>query len=276
LRADADLRVVSLRQARSEVESLRRQAASTKASADALRGTLPRSDDPETTAHADPARPGILRFTSPIQGIVATRTLLPGSGFAANTTILTVGNFESVQIEGELPEGLVDRLATAHNANVRVRRGLSHVGAPIAEGFVRFISPVIDPVARTTHLIIDALNKDGVLRPGQFVDLAVVLSQNDAAVVVPSAAVVTDGPLQYVFVKEGTDKSAVFVKRDVALGVRDDRVIEVRDGLVPGDVIAVGGAFSLSQLRGFSEPATGGSTEDTPVRPGGTPAHDHH
>ena len=30
-----------------------------------------------------------------------------------------------------------------------------------------------------------------------------------------------------------------------------DRVVEIKQGLVPGDVIVVSGAFSVSQLRGF-------------------------
>ena len=116
---------------------------------------------------------------------------------------------------------------------------------------MRFISPVIDATKRTAHLIVDVDNSLGLLRQGQFVDLAVVLRSNDSAVVIPASASVKEGPLQYVFVKDGKGENEFYQKRDIATGVRDDRVVEIKSGLVPGDVIAVNGAFSISQLRGF-------------------------
>lgn len=252
LRADAGLRGVALTQARAEVESLRRQAETTRASAEALRGTLPgTADAADIEALADPLRPGLVRFTSPIDGVVVSRTGVSGEGVIAGAAILTVGEFAAVQVAGELPEGLIDRVGGAQGAKVRVRRGVNVVSDLIAHGTVRFISPVIDATKRTAHLIVDVDNAAGMLRQGQFVDLAVVLSTNESAVVVPVSAVVREGPLQYVFVQEGKGDNVVFKKRDVATGVRDDRVIEIKQGVVPGDVIVVSGAFSVSQLKGF-------------------------
>ncbi|QOJ14132.1 MAG: efflux RND transporter periplasmic adaptor subunit [Planctomycetia bacterium] len=265
LGADAGLRGVALTQARAEVESLRRQAETTRVSAESLRGTLPSTGDAANAeALADPSRPGLVKFTSPIDGVVVSRAGVPGEGVNAGVAILTVGEFAAVQAAGELPEGLIDRVGTSQGAKVRVRRGVNAASDPIAEGTVRFISPVIDATKRTAHLIVDVDNTAGVLRQGQFVDLAVVLSTNESAVVVPTSAVVREGPLQYVFVQEGKGESVVFKKRDVATGVRDDRVVEIKQGVVPGDVIVVSGAFSVSQLKGFvpgapepTEPATG-------------------
>lgn len=267
LRADAGLRGVTLTQARAEVESLRRQAETTRLSAQALLGTLPSTGSgTESETLADPARPGLVRFTSPIDGVVISRSAIPGQGVSAGVAILTIGNLAAVQVEGELPEGLLDRVGSVQQAVVRVRRGVSAASDVVGEGTVRFISPVIDATKRTAHLIVDVNNAPGLLRQGQFVDLAVVLSTNDGAVVVPVSAIVKEGPLQYVFVQEGKGENVVFKKRDVATGVRDDRVVEIKQGLVPGDVIVVSGAFSVSQLRGFvpgaQEPAEPAKSSD--------------
>lgn len=252
LRADAGLRGMALTQARAEVESLRRQAEATRLSATALLGTLPSTGDGgDSVALSDPSRPGLIRFTSPIDGVVISRGAVAGQGVSAGAAILTIGNLSAVQVEGELPEGLLDRVGSVQQAVVRVRRGVSAASVVVGEGTVRFISPVIDATKRTAHLIVDVNNASGLLRQGQFVDLAVVLSTNDSAVVVPVSAIVKEGPLQYVFVQEGEGENAVFKKRDVATGVRDDRIVEIKQGLVPGDVIVVSGAFSVSQLRGF-------------------------
>lgn len=250
LRADAALRAVGLAQARVEVDALRRQAEATLASVGALRGTLP-SAGSDTESLADPARPGLVRLTSPIDGVVISRSAATGEGVPAGAAIVTVAEYASVQVEGELPEGLIDRVAVAPNATVRARRGTGSGDEVLAEGTVRYITPVIDATKRTAHVIVDFDNAAGRLRQGQFVDLAVVLSVNDSAVVVPASAIVKEGPLQYVFLREGKGATEVFVKRDVATGVRDDRLVEIKLGLVPGDVIATSGAFSLSQLRGF-------------------------
>jgi len=131
---------------------------------------------------------------------------------------------------------------------VRIRRTVD--GQIIGEGVVRGLSPAIDPIKRTSHLIVDAENAgleggDGALRNGLYVDLTIVVRTEKAVVVVPNGAVVTDGPMRFVYVK--TKES--FAKRDVRTGARDDRVVEIVGGLVPGDVIAVSGAYALSQLR---------------------------
>lgn len=273
LRADAGLRGVALAQAQAEVESLRRQAESTRASAESLRGTLP--GEPDATAGealADPLRPGLVRFTSPIDGVVVSRNGVAGEGVNAGVAILTVGEFAAVQVAGELPEGLIDRVGAVQGEKVRVRRGVSAASDPIAEGTVRFISPVIDATKRTAHLIVDVDNAAGLLRQGQFVDLALVLSTNESAVVVPASAVVREGPLQYVFVQEGKGENVVFKKRDVATGVRDDRVVEIKQGVVPGDVIVVSGAFSVSQLKGF---VPGAPEPAEPVPGKGSDGHGH-
>lgn len=252
LRADAGLRRVSLDQARAEVESLRRQAESTRASAEALRGTLPSgAGEHATELLADATRPGLIQFVSPIEGVVTTRAAVAGAGVEAGQAIVTVGEFSRVQVEGELPESLVDRITGATDSKVRIRRGVGATSEVVAEGTVRFVSPVIDATKRTAHVIVDADNASGTLRQGQFVDLSVVVGSNESAVVIPASAIVKEGPLQYVFVREGKGEDITYKKRDVATGVRDDRIVEIKQGLVPGDVIAVSGAFSLSQLRGF-------------------------
>ena len=65
--------------------------------------------------------------------------------------------------------------------------------------------------------------------------------------VVPVSAVVTDGPMHFVFVFD--KKGEFYKKHDIQPGYRDDRVVEVLNGVFPGDVIVTRGAYSLTQLR---------------------------
>ena len=139
----------------------------------------------------------------------------------------------------------MERLAAATNNKVRLRRISDRNGDAIATGRVRFISPVIDPVKRTTHLFVEADNPQGLLRDGMYVDLSIVLREETSAVVVPVSAVVIDGPMHFVFVKDGE----FYKKQDINPGYRDDRFVEVLEGVLPGDIVVTRGAYSLTQLR---------------------------
>ncbi len=197
----------------------------------------------------DPANPGVisgtptLRIRAGIDGVVTSRLINPGQGIEAGQAMIEIADFSSVQIEGELPESLAARLGNSLDHAVRART-TPDPNTPIL-GRVKFISPTVDPVKRTAHLIIEANNPAGALRPGAYVDIAVVLRANPEAVVVPRDAVLRDGPVHFVFLKDGD----AFIKHDVVAGASDDRVIEIVDGLAPGDQVAVRGAYNLVMMR---------------------------
>lgn len=222
-------------EARGEVRRLEAELTQATREADALQRLIDALGATES---------GVLLLAASIDGIVVAQSAIVGQGVDAGQSIAQIVDLAVVQIEGEAPERLLPLLAASQSAVARIRSGSD--GAADGEGKVRFVSPVIDATKRTGHLIIDAENNAGALRQGQFVELSVVLDINESAVVVPASAIVKEGPLQYVFVKEGD----TFRKRDVTTGIRDDRIVEITQGLVPGDVVAVSGAFSLSQLKG--------------------------
>jgi len=212
---------------------------------------------------------GPLQLRAGIGGVVIERSAIMGSGVQAGESLLRIADYSIVQIEGELPESLVQRLDPSGGQAARIRATAE--GEPTASGEVRFISPVVDLTKRTTHVVIEAENASGELRDGQFVDISIVLREIADAVVVPSSAVVRDGPMPFVFVKE---KEGVFKKRDIVPGAGDDRVVEVTSGLVPGDVVVTQGAYSLTQLRPKAVAAAPSASEPA-ATPATTDGHGH-
>ena len=67
---------------------------------------------------------------------------------------------------------------------------------------------------------------------------------NSAVTAVPLAAVLSEGSRAYVFVKK-PNKSDYFDRRAVELGHRDDRYVEIKRGLTPGEMVAIGGVQEL-------------------------------
>ena len=259
--SEAKLRKIELSLAEQQLDSMNKQSDSMQDSRDALGEVIALIRDGavemriaaaggmnlmlEKNSDEQPGRIGLVRLHAPISGIVTTRNVNTGEGVESGQALVEIADYSRVQIEGELPESLVERAISGTNNKVRLRRVSDTNGAAIATGRVRFISPVIDPVKRTTHLFVEADNPQGLLRDGMYVDISLVLREETSAVVVPVSSVVIDGPMHFVFVKDGE----FYKKQDINPGYRDDRVVEVLEGVLPGDIIVTRGAYSLTQLR---------------------------
>jgi len=197
----------------------------------------------------------IVRLLAPADGVVVERRARTGHWAAAGETLLAVADYSVVQIEGELPESLIARVVDRTSDKVRVRTPADP--RFLAEGHIKFISPVLDEVKRTAHVLIETPNESGTLRDAMFVDLAIVLREEKTAVVVARSSVIQDGPVHFVFVKSGDN---VYQKQDIEPGLSNDQVVEVLSGLAPGDVVVTQGAYSLTQLRPKAATAVAGST----------------
>ncbi len=259
--SEAKLRQIELSLAQQQLESMNKQAESMQDSRDALGEVIAliRDGSVETRVAAAgemnlmlegdsnerPRRIGLVRLYAPISGIVTTRNVNTGEGVESGQALVQIADYSRVQIEGELPESLVERAISGTNNKVRLRRVSDTNGDVIGAGRVRFISPVIDPVKRTTHLFVEAENPQGLLRDGMYVDMSIVLREETSAVVVPVSAVVIDGPMHFVFVVDGE----FYKKQDINPGYRDDQIVEVLEGVLPGDIVVTRGAYSLTQLR---------------------------
>lgn len=252
-RATSAQRRVDLSMTEEELRALTRQAEALQSSREALWEMIELSRARQPASAGDDESVGAVRLYAEMDGVVVSRSATVGQGVDAGQTLLEIADYSTVQIQGEVAESLVDRLSGSAGDRVRIRGDSG--GPVITEGSVRFLSPIVDPIKRTIHLIVDADNAGGRLRDGMYVEMAVALRAEPEAIVVPASAVVNDGPMYFVFVKDGE----LYKKQDITPGARDDRVVEVLDGLLPGDVVVSRGAYSLTQLR----PKTGAAGQTT-------------
>lgn len=244
-RGDAKLRAVDLEVATKEAEALRNQAEALRLSRDALVAiaNVEPAQKGSVTRPADDQTINLVRLLAPSNGVVVARSARPGHWAAPGETLLEIADYSVVQIEGELPESLLGRVVNRSSDKVRIR--LEADESFVGEGQVKFISPVLDEVKRTAHVLIEATNSAGTLRGGMYADLVIVLREEKIAVVVPASAVIQDGPMHFVFTKNGD----VYQKQDITPGLSNDQFVEVLAGLAPGDVVVSQGAYSLTQLR---------------------------
>jgi cobalt-zinc-cadmium efflux system membrane fusion protein len=125
-------------------------------------------------------------------------------------------------------------------------------GTP-ATGKIAHISPEVNEKTRNVLVHAEVANPDGRLRPHTFGTGRVLVRQAPDAVVVPTAAVQSEGRSSFVFVRVSDE---AFQLRPVLPGLRDHEVTEVR-GVQPGEEVATTGSYVLkSEL--FKERIAGG------------------
>jgi RND family efflux transporter MFP subunit len=90
-----------------------------------------------------------------------------------------------------------------------------------------------------------ALRSQPRLKDNMLARLTISASASPPVPAVPIAALLNEGSDTYVFVKK-PDKKSFFDRRQVEIGRRDDRYAEIKRGVLPGELVAVGG---VQQLR---------------------------
>jgi cobalt-zinc-cadmium efflux system membrane fusion protein len=185
---------------------------------------------------------------SPIAGVVADRQVTVGQAVEPTAKIFTIADLSEVWVAGALR----DRDVAA------VRPGMSAVvtvpGAPNGtfRGRVAQIGTQVDEKTRTLPVRVAvqnpklAANGQGyALRPGMFATVDLEVSRRSNALVVPTAAVQTLGGQPVVFVETPLTDGAAFQRRAVVLGARDGDVVEVTQGLEPGERIVLANGYLI-------------------------------
>ncbi|MCX7869891.1 MAG: efflux RND transporter periplasmic adaptor subunit, partial [Terrimicrobiaceae bacterium] len=114
------------------------------------------------------------------------------------------------------------------------------------EGVVTAINPQVDEASRTARVQGTLRNPDGLLRPGQFVLVDVVLPRREQVVAVPASAILSSPFGDSVFVVEEKEGRLVARQQFVRLGRQRGDFVAVEKGIEPGERVVSAGAFKLS------------------------------
>lgn len=196
------------------------------------------------------------RLVTPIAGIVlrlardaSGQPLAAGQLVAPGMVVAEVGAVDPLVADVDVVGPDVARVAVGQE--VRVRH-LAFADRRF-DGRVRRLAPTVDPVTRALRVEVEVSNPDGLLRPGMFVEATLVGERREGVPVVPRDAVTERGGKKVVFVLRGQSVA----RREVALGLGDDREVEVREGLAAGERVVVRGLETLAD--GTRVRVTGGA-----------------
>jgi cobalt-zinc-cadmium efflux system membrane fusion protein len=185
---------------------------------------------------------GTFGLASPISGIIVERHATPGQIVGPETDLFTVADLRHVWITVDLYETDFGRVRNGARAQVMP----SALPADTFPGKVTFAGGIVDSVSRTIKVRVQVENESQRLRPGMFAQVRIATPRKvtDGSLAVPELAVQDLDGIPIVFVAEAG--AGRFTARRVTLGGRTGGgMLAVRDGLRPGERVAVKGAFQL-------------------------------
>ena len=175
---------------------------------------------------------------SPITGTVVERNVEIGQAVAPGFQLLRIVDQTSLKADIDLPEGDIGRVAIGATAMITVD---SFPGEEFS-GKVFVINPMVDRQTRTFRVRIQVPNQAGKLVDGMFAKVKLFMGKRRALSVPRDALQRLPGSgTYYVFVVDG--KKAV--KRTLQVGVIEEQLAEVRDGLAHGEKVVTSGAGRL-------------------------------
>jgi len=212
---------------------------------------------------------GYVRVTSPINGLVGTTLVKPGSlvGRGESTLLTTISTIDPIIFRVAITEADYLRVIKRNPARAGQQAKVEGIELTLADGTTHTHTGTLGPVERAVNSATGTLgvqiylpNPDSVLRPGQYGRARLLLDTKTGALLVPQRAVQELQNLYSVAVV-GADNKVVF--RNVKVGPRVDTRWVIEEGLKPGEQVVAEG---LQTLR------DGATVRTKPMAAPGTPA----
>ncbi|MFP3942131.1 MAG: efflux RND transporter periplasmic adaptor subunit [Thermoanaerobaculia bacterium] len=180
---------------------------------------------------------------APISGTVTRRLVNLGDQITVNQHLFDIVDFDTLVARVYVPE---KELAKLH-PGLPARITASALGREPYEGRVERIAPVVDPGSGTVKVTVGIPDWRG-LRPGLYVDVALVTAVHDEAVRVPKRALLYDQDQVFLYrVVDGEGEGRPAVERVAVRPLLEDAeaVEPAGDALGPGDRVVVAGQAGL-------------------------------
>jgi membrane fusion protein (multidrug efflux system) len=183
------------------------------------------------------ARLDKLTLRAPFDGTLGLRKVSLGDYVTSGQDIVNLEDIEPLKVDFRIPERYLGSLKVGQPIKVAADAfpDQSFVGDVYA------IDPLVDENGRAIVMRARLPNEQGLLRPGLFVSVALLVGARENVVMIPEQALVPRGTAQLVY--KVADGKAVIT--EVKTGARRNAMVEIVEGLQPGDLVVTAGQMKL-------------------------------
>lgn len=232
--AEAGARAREARQQLDRLQSLRERGFATNSAVDSQTALAAQAGAQAAEARASI---GDRVIRAPFSGWVSLRNISAGAVVSAGTEIAQISDVSRIKLDFAVPETLLARIAPGQAIEARAA---AFPDQPF-RGTIATIDPVLNPQTRAVTVRAILPNGDRRLRPGMLLTVAIE-SQARAGLAVPELAVLGEGEDRFVFVIDGDTARRVQIRT----GLRNNGMVEVRDGLRAGQRVVTEGVVKLT------------------------------
>lgn len=192
----------------------------------------------ESRQPGDP--PPSVTITAPIAGVVAELQVAPGKPVSPDDSLMSIVDLGVVHAIAKVPEHFAGRIAVGQKAHIRVP------GYPdkTFEAVLEHLGALANAETGTLEAAFHVENPGLILRPGMRAEFSIVTSSRAGVMSVPRAALQGEGASRFVYIAD-YDLENAFEKVPVEIGEQNESMVEIVNGLFPGDTVVTRGAYAL-------------------------------
>jgi Cu(I)/Ag(I) efflux system membrane fusion protein len=186
-----------------------------------------------------------LTIYSPYSGYVLQKNVNEGTRVMPGTDLFDVADLSTIWITADIYEFEMPLIKVGDTASVQ----LSYFPGRQFSTRIDYIYPTLQGEARTLKARFTMPNEGGRLKPQMFVNVELKINLG-RKLGIPSDAVINTGLRQIAYVDKG---DGMFEPREVVTGVRAGELVEITEGLKPGDRVVSSANFlidSEAKLKG--------------------------
>jgi len=185
-----------------------------------------------------------------VSGTVSEKLVAEGAAIKKGQPLFKIANLETVWASFDVYENQINRFKKGQEITITTNAAPNN----LYKSKVAFIDPILNTSTRTVTLRAILPNKEGMFKPGMFVEgeIKTINSKATEVIAIPSSAVLWTGKRSVVYLK-ATINESVFEIREITLGNKNGSTYEVLSGLKNGDEIVTNGTFTIdaaAQLQG--------------------------
>jgi membrane fusion protein (multidrug efflux system) len=178
-----------------------------------------------------------MTLVAPFDGTLGLRKVSLGDYVTPGQDIVNIESIKTLKVDFRVSEIYAIQLKVGQSISIT----LDAVPGAAFDGEVYAIDPAHDPNGRAVILRARTVNKDGLLRPGMFARVVLILDAGKEGILVPETSIVPMGQDQFVFVLDDGKVKLTKLKT----GQRRGGLVEVARGLETTSVIVTEGALKL-------------------------------
>lgn len=191
----------------------------------------------EANVAAARARVSDFRIWAPFAGVLGTRKVSLGALVDPGTVITTLDDISVVKLDFAVPETFLASL----RPGLDIEATSQAYAGEIFAGTVSSVDSRIDPVTRSVDIRATIANEDRRLRPGMLMIVELIKDRRES-LMIPEQSLMPDAARQFVYVVTSEN---IAERREIIIGSRRPGFVEVRSGLVEGEMVVTDGTMQV-------------------------------